>query len=291
MEYAARLTRSPSRKTLVAPLVALALGAGVATGAYALIDDGGTTTRLEGDRRRAARPAARPTSPARTRPPRQPRSQVRRRRASPRRTRPRRQRRSRSSPAGSSRAARRRARPARSRPAARRPTGQPSSAATRTARRSRCAPRRAGMGKRGAQPSPYPRPSGTTPGAPLRRGACAFRCACDLAPGPADRALDEADRTVVHDRRQARDRAPRRDHATDLVAVLDDEVDLHVERELGLLGRDPQLAVDRVAVERVHRQGPIPLGQRVPPRAGSAPAPRPPPGSRRASRRSRRGTA
>jgi hypothetical protein len=44
MEYAARLTRSPSRKTLVAPLVALVVGAGVATGAYALIDDGGTTT-------------------------------------------------------------------------------------------------------------------------------------------------------------------------------------------------------------------------------------------------------
>lgn len=45
MEYAARLTRTPSRKTLVAPLVALVLGAGVATGAYALIDDGGTTTQ------------------------------------------------------------------------------------------------------------------------------------------------------------------------------------------------------------------------------------------------------
>jgi hypothetical protein len=44
MEYAASLTRSPSRKTLVAPLVALVLGAGVATGAYALIDNGNTTT-------------------------------------------------------------------------------------------------------------------------------------------------------------------------------------------------------------------------------------------------------
>jgi hypothetical protein len=44
MEYAARLTRFPSRKTLVAPLVALVVGAGVATGAYALIDDGGATT-------------------------------------------------------------------------------------------------------------------------------------------------------------------------------------------------------------------------------------------------------
>jgi hypothetical protein len=44
MEYAARLTRFPTRKTLVAPLVALVVGAGVATGAYALIDDGSTTT-------------------------------------------------------------------------------------------------------------------------------------------------------------------------------------------------------------------------------------------------------
>jgi hypothetical protein len=44
MEYAARLTRFPSRKTLVAPVVALVVGAGVATGAYALIDDNGTTT-------------------------------------------------------------------------------------------------------------------------------------------------------------------------------------------------------------------------------------------------------
>ena len=44
MEYAARLTRSPSRSTIVAPLVALVVGAGVATGAYALIDDGNSTT-------------------------------------------------------------------------------------------------------------------------------------------------------------------------------------------------------------------------------------------------------
>lgn len=39
MEYAARLPRIPSRQTIVAPLVALVVGAGVATGAYALIDD------------------------------------------------------------------------------------------------------------------------------------------------------------------------------------------------------------------------------------------------------------
>ena len=44
MEYAARLTRTPSRKSLVAPLVALVVGAGVATGAYALIDNNDTTT-------------------------------------------------------------------------------------------------------------------------------------------------------------------------------------------------------------------------------------------------------
>jgi hypothetical protein len=43
MEYAApRLTRSPSRKSILVPLVALVLGAGVATGTYALIDDGNT---------------------------------------------------------------------------------------------------------------------------------------------------------------------------------------------------------------------------------------------------------
>lgn len=45
MEYAARLPRSPSRRTLVAPLVALLVGAGVATGAYALIDDNGVATQ------------------------------------------------------------------------------------------------------------------------------------------------------------------------------------------------------------------------------------------------------
>ena len=45
MEYAARLPRSPSRRTLVAPLVALLVGAGVATGAYALIDDGDIATQ------------------------------------------------------------------------------------------------------------------------------------------------------------------------------------------------------------------------------------------------------
>jgi hypothetical protein len=44
MEYAARLTRIPSRQSIVAPLVALVVGAGVATGAYALIDDGNTAT-------------------------------------------------------------------------------------------------------------------------------------------------------------------------------------------------------------------------------------------------------
>jgi hypothetical protein len=39
MEYAARLTRLPA---ITAPLVALVVGAGVATGAYALIDDDGS---------------------------------------------------------------------------------------------------------------------------------------------------------------------------------------------------------------------------------------------------------
>jgi hypothetical protein len=45
MEYAARLPRSPSRRTLVAPLVALLVGAGVATGAYALVDDNDVATQ------------------------------------------------------------------------------------------------------------------------------------------------------------------------------------------------------------------------------------------------------
>jgi hypothetical protein len=39
MEYAARLTRFPS---ITAPLVALVVGAGAATGAYALLDDDGS---------------------------------------------------------------------------------------------------------------------------------------------------------------------------------------------------------------------------------------------------------
>jgi hypothetical protein len=41
MEYAARLTKVPS---VVTPLVALLVGAAIATGAYALIDDSGTDT-------------------------------------------------------------------------------------------------------------------------------------------------------------------------------------------------------------------------------------------------------
>jgi hypothetical protein len=45
MEYAARLPRTPSRRTIVAPLVALLIGAGVATGAYALIDDNDVATQ------------------------------------------------------------------------------------------------------------------------------------------------------------------------------------------------------------------------------------------------------
>ena len=40
MQYAARLPSRPSTRSLVAPVIALIVGAGAATGAYALIDDG-----------------------------------------------------------------------------------------------------------------------------------------------------------------------------------------------------------------------------------------------------------
>jgi hypothetical protein len=43
MQYAARLPRRPSTRSLVIPLIALVVGAGAATGAYALIDDGGAS--------------------------------------------------------------------------------------------------------------------------------------------------------------------------------------------------------------------------------------------------------
>ena len=45
MEYAARLPKTPSRQTMVAPIVALLVGAGAATGAYALIDNGDYVTQ------------------------------------------------------------------------------------------------------------------------------------------------------------------------------------------------------------------------------------------------------
>ena len=45
MEYAARLPKVRSRRSMVAPVAALLVGAGVATGAYALIDDGNSATQ------------------------------------------------------------------------------------------------------------------------------------------------------------------------------------------------------------------------------------------------------
>lgn len=45
MEYAARLPKAPSRRSMVAPIAALLVGAGVATGAYALIDDSNSATQ------------------------------------------------------------------------------------------------------------------------------------------------------------------------------------------------------------------------------------------------------
>jgi hypothetical protein len=42
MEYAAQRYRIPSRRSLLAPLVALLVGAGIAVGGYALLDDEAT---------------------------------------------------------------------------------------------------------------------------------------------------------------------------------------------------------------------------------------------------------
>jgi hypothetical protein len=42
MEYAAQRYRSPSRRSLLAPLVGLLVGAGIAVGGYALFDDEAT---------------------------------------------------------------------------------------------------------------------------------------------------------------------------------------------------------------------------------------------------------
>jgi hypothetical protein len=39
MEYAARLPQLPTRRTMLAPVVALVVGAGAATGVYALVDN------------------------------------------------------------------------------------------------------------------------------------------------------------------------------------------------------------------------------------------------------------
>jgi hypothetical protein len=40
MEYAARLPQLPTRRTMLAPVLALVVGAGAATGVYALVDNG-----------------------------------------------------------------------------------------------------------------------------------------------------------------------------------------------------------------------------------------------------------
>jgi hypothetical protein len=44
MEYAARLPQLPTRKSMLAPVVALVLGAGAATGVYALVDNNDQVT-------------------------------------------------------------------------------------------------------------------------------------------------------------------------------------------------------------------------------------------------------
>jgi hypothetical protein len=45
MQYAANLTTLPSRRSILAPLVALVVGAAAAVGGYALIDDQSTTVQ------------------------------------------------------------------------------------------------------------------------------------------------------------------------------------------------------------------------------------------------------
>ncbi|MEA2419559.1 MAG: hypothetical protein QOE60_1765, partial [Thermoleophilaceae bacterium] len=45
MEYAARLPQLRSRRTMLAPVIALVVGAGAATGVYALVDNGGQITQ------------------------------------------------------------------------------------------------------------------------------------------------------------------------------------------------------------------------------------------------------
>jgi hypothetical protein len=44
MEYAARLPQLPSRRAMLAPVVALVVGAGAATGVYALVDNSDQAT-------------------------------------------------------------------------------------------------------------------------------------------------------------------------------------------------------------------------------------------------------
>ena len=237
MEYAARLTKTPSRRTMVAPIVALLVGAGVAD------------RRLRPHRQRRHRHAVakvivveKPTPNAAVIPGKNEAataaaiSQVAQRRGDRRaRTRRPRPRRSRSRVASSC-AARRRARPSTS--FDRQHVGRRTSRAahaTRTARRTRCAPVGLASPRRGA------RPSGTTPSrrpAP-RRGACAS----DLAQPVERHALELVTSCQIQ---RAADsmalRAPsgpvgdgagaqpacrgRGRQSTDLVAVLDHEVDL-----------------------------------------------------------------
>jgi hypothetical protein len=62
MQYAERLPALPSARTMLVPIVALAIGAAAATGAYALLDDENTGTQATAPKVIVADPPAQPSA-------------------------------------------------------------------------------------------------------------------------------------------------------------------------------------------------------------------------------------
>jgi hypothetical protein len=62
MQYAERLPALPSARTMVVPVVALAIGAAAATGAFALLDDESTGTQATAPKVIVADPPAQPSA-------------------------------------------------------------------------------------------------------------------------------------------------------------------------------------------------------------------------------------